>query len=322
MSKWNGKHEVPLSLSQVKQIAGRAGRFGQGRKVSGNTDEQAAPGGGVTTLHAEDLPLLRTMLSLSLPPIRRAVVQAPLASLSALAPLLPPDVTFADLTSHFAQLAKLPPYTVLGDPRQRVTLAELIEPARDVLTLAEADSFSMAPVNVRDPKLVDIFVSMVNGFADNYHVELEDVLESSELLEMLEEVEDALASLPPLPPHAAASSQYLAPPIAVKSIPALETLHKSLVTYIWLSYRLELGFPDRELAMSYKERAEKVLDLCLQRLPGVKEKRGKKKAPVVHQHRLAPAAPKPDIRWELGGGGAAERMRNLWREVGVVDETK
>ncbi|KAL1408385.1 RNA helicase [Vanrija albida] len=319
LSKWNGKSEVPLSLSQVKQIAGRAGRFGQGRKVAGNTDEQPSQGGGVTTLNTEDLPLLRAMLSLPLPAIPRAVVSPPLSSLVALAPLLPPDVTFADLTSHFEQLAKVPPNTVLGESRQRLQIAELIEPARDVLTLSEADSFSLAPLNVRDPKLVDIFQSMVTGYADSYYVELEDVLESSELLDMLDEVEAAMAALPPLPPHASASKPYLAPPIAVRSIPSLETLHKSLVLYIWLSYRLELGFPDRELAMEYKARTEKVLDLCLQRLPGVKNKHGK--GGVVHQHKLEEAV-KPDIKWEQSEAVAAERRRHRWRDVGLVDETK
>ncbi|KAG1774782.1 mitochondrial degradasome RNA helicase subunit C terminal-domain-containing protein [Suillus placidus] len=44
----------------------------------------------------------------------------------------------------------------------------------------------------------------------------------------------------------------------------LEGLHKLLVLYLWLSYRLPVAFYQSEEAYALKERTEKALDWCLQ----------------------------------------------------------
>lgn len=263
--KYNGKTDVPLSLSQVKQIAGRAGRFGQAREKTDDiaTDEAPAAGGIVTTLHGADLPLLRAMLPQPLPPVTRAHMEVPKGSLEDLAPLLPPSTSFADLIDIYNSLAKLPPLTVLQDSAHRTPLAEVVEPHRNVLTLPETEVFALAPVNLRDDRVASIFMNIVQAYADDYLVRIEEVIAPTSLLKTLKTVEDTLAALPP-PVH---GSTPLAPPITIAAIPLLESLHKALVTYLWLSFRFELAFPDRELAASYKERTEVVLESCLERMP-------------------------------------------------------
>lgn len=57
VGKFDGKEERPLSVPQIKQIAGRAGRYGLHAKDSV---------GICTTLYDEDLPILRE--SLLVPP--------------------------------------------------------------------------------------------------------------------------------------------------------------------------------------------------------------------------------------------------------------
>ncbi|CAD6893381.1 unnamed protein product [Tilletia controversa] len=69
-TKWDGGSMVPLSTSQIKQIAGRAGRYGTQEK----TGESEPQGGIVTTLNDEDLPFVHSALASGIVPIRRAAL--------------------------------------------------------------------------------------------------------------------------------------------------------------------------------------------------------------------------------------------------------
>jgi len=68
-SKWDGTQQVALSVSQIKQIAGRAGRYGTQEETSGGAEPL---GGVVTTLNEEDLPLVHAALDAGTVPIRKA----------------------------------------------------------------------------------------------------------------------------------------------------------------------------------------------------------------------------------------------------------
>ena len=258
-------------------------------------DESPAPGGSVTTLHKADLPLLKALLPQPLPPITRATVDIPFAVLGEVSSLLSPETTFAELLEHVSQLAILPPKTTLTANRHRTQLADIVEPLRSYLTLAEMETFSFAPVNQRDLRSVAVFEKVVNAYATEGRVDLIDCYSGSGLIKTLEMVETTLETLPPLPPIEGIGRRLLTPPVIVTSIPALETLHKSLVMYIWLSYRYDVSFPDRNLAVEIKERVEVVLDQCLARLPGLRNKktheRGAEKDGIVKQWRRQHVGP-------------------------------
>ncbi|CEH12842.1 p-loop containing nucleoside triphosphate hydrolase protein [Ceraceosorus bombacis] len=81
LHKWNGKETVSLSGSQIKQIAGRAGRYG-----TGAPGEEA--GGEVTTMEEIDLPILRKALAAPLLPIERAVLGPTNDAVAALSTLM------------------------------------------------------------------------------------------------------------------------------------------------------------------------------------------------------------------------------------------
>ncbi|KAL7419827.1 RNA helicase [Cryptotrichosporon argae] len=272
LHKFDGKNEVPLALTQVKQIAGRAGRFGQAH-ASASSSPSSSSGGQVTTLYAADLPRLRELLPLPLPAASRAVLEAPPGALADLAALLPPTTTFAALLEHLAALARLPARTALASHAHKIPLARLVETSRAQLALDEVALFTHAPVNHRDERVAAVFSAVVAAYAGAGLVELEAVLAPTRLLKTLDVAETTLAALPPLPPHLGIGRPYLAPPVLIASIPALESLHKALVLYIWLSFRLDVAFPDRALALKHKERAERVLEACLERLPGLRQKK-------------------------------------------------
>lgn len=314
LHKFNGKTDVPLALTQIKQIAGRAGRYGLHKttnpppnasptnavevddatlaEVDVNPsipDELPSPGGVVTTFHKSDLPVLRSLLPLPLPSITRAVLDVPYDTMTALHALLPASTPFAELLDHLYSLVKLPPHTTLVQPISRSRAAEVMEPVQHLLTLNEIDTFSYSPVNQRDERSMGIFINVVTSYAEEGTVPLLGIFGDTQLVETLELVEETLASLPPLPPIEGIGRRLLTPPIIISSIPQLEVLHKALVLYIWLSFRFEVSFPDRPLAVDLKNRTEAVLDDCLARLPGLRNKktheRGKAKDRVVREWR-------------------------------------
>jgi ATP-dependent RNA helicase SUPV3L1/SUV3 len=171
---------------------------------------------------------------------------------------------------------------------------------------------------------------MVRSYAEGYLVEIEDVLASSTLLRTLTTVEETLAALPPLPPNLGVYRQYLSPAITISAIPLLESLHKALVLYIWLSFRLELAFPDRELASEYKKRTEKVLEVCLERMPGLRsKKRTERTKEMDHEHALyrrkyvdKHGLVKPSIEWVGHQTADPARRGERWRNLAQVLEDK
>ncbi|WVR06154.1 hypothetical protein IAU60_003184 [Kwoniella sp. DSM 27419] len=340
LSKFNGKTEVPLALTQIKQIAGRAGRYKTGGTPTGHIaapDEAPATGGQVTTLHKADLPILRELMTRDLPPIPRAKLEVPYGQLAELASLLP-NASFGSLLEHFAALARPPPFTVLSEYQHKLPLAEVVEPYRDQLSLHEIDLFCFAPVNVRDDRAKNIFRLLVQDFADRGCVRIDDIFTPSQLLHQLELVEETLRTLPPLPPVLGIGRRLLTPPIIISSIPMLETLHKSLVLYIWLSFRLEVAFPDRNLAVDYKTRTELVLDQCLERLPGLRQKKHAKgeRPPEVDRlvrdwrrenvmpngTRKVEGVPRKGLAWLPRKVAERVKERKVWRDVHVLDETR
>ncbi|WVF69263.1 hypothetical protein IAT40_004039 [Kwoniella sp. CBS 6097] len=350
LSKFNGKTEVPLALTQIKQIAGRAGRYktandtDKDKEAAGNKrldiiatpDESPATGGLVTTLHKADLPILRELMTRDLPSIPRAKLEVPYSNMAELASLLPSNTSFASLLEHFAALAQPPAYTVLSAYEHKLPLADVVEPFRDRLSLKEIDQFCFAPVNVRDERAKAIFRNLVEDFADQGCVNLEEIFASSRLLNQLDLVEETLRTLPPLPPVLGIGRRLLTPPVIISSIPMLETLHKSLVLYIWLSFRLEVAFPDRAQAVEAKNRTEVVLDQCLERLPGLRQRkqnrgeRGKEVDRLVRDWRRenvmpngtrkVEGVPRKGLTWLERNVAQRAKERQVWRNAKVIGD--
>ncbi|PWN26280.1 hypothetical protein BDZ90DRAFT_233413 [Jaminaea rosea] len=85
--KFNGKETIPLSASQIKQIAGRAGRYGMG--LNGEADD--ASSGQALTLQEGDMDVVRAALASPRADLTRASVQPPPENIERLMALLPPD---------------------------------------------------------------------------------------------------------------------------------------------------------------------------------------------------------------------------------------
>jgi ATP-dependent RNA helicase SUPV3L1/SUV3 len=198
VTKWNGSEMVPISTSQLKQIAGRAGRYGTA--ADGEKD-----GGFATTLHDKDLDVLIEALAAPLIPITRAGLTHTPEHLAALVSTLPTArIGFSNMSGKQRGLPSLlDDLTMLSqiDSRnyfassleQQLLLAPFLEkavPAVLDLTIQERELFAISPANARDERLLSLLANMVGYYARGELVSFEQCDQSLDMLGTLETVSD------------------------------------------------------------------------------------------------------------------------------------
>lgn len=208
MSKFDGTRERPLNSTEIKQIAGRAGRYGS-----------RFPEGEVTCLKEEDLPLLYESLEAPTIPVEAAGL-FPTYDLLALYSRLHPDLTFADVLNDFTTKAQLSSYYSLSNSDNMMAIAIKLEDLS--MPLQDRYIFCCSPVDLDDHLLYGSLLEFATAYARDEHVPL---------------------------------NKYFTPgtmriPNSLADLQELESIHKVLELYIWLSFRLENAFMDRELAIS------------------------------------------------------------------------
>lgn len=194
------------------------------------------------------------------------------------------------------------------------------------------DLFCFAPVNTRDERAKEIFVNLIEDYAEEGCVLIDNIFEGlqTNMLDTLDQVHEILITLPPMPPPGQAGSKKASiPPFIINSLPVLETLHKTLVLYIWLSFRLEVAFPDRPKAVEYKVKCEGVLEDCLERLPGLKpskkaksaiSKKTLKELEEEKQRRKQEEDEKKKIEWRSGSEVKKEQSKKMWKNLALTGD--
>jgi ATP-dependent RNA helicase SUPV3L1/SUV3 len=137
LHKFDGEARRPLTPPEVKQIAGRAGRYG-GRYSRGE----------VTTLSEEDLPALRAALAAPSVTLSTAGVFPPVEAILAAAAAVPG----AGLEGALRRLAGAAPsaaHYAQHQPDDVIALARLLAPLP--LPLPAALTLALAPCDARDP---------------------------------------------------------------------------------------------------------------------------------------------------------------------------
>ncbi|KAI8566289.1 hypothetical protein RHMOL_Rhmol02G0028700 [Rhododendron molle] len=197
LKKFDGTEMRELTISEIKQIAGRAGRYGS-----------KFPLGEVTCLDAEDLPLLHSALE-SKSPV---------------------------LEEHFLENAKLSANYFIANCEEMLKVAAVI----DELPLGLHDKFlfCISPVDMND----EISSQGITQFATNYS--------NKGIVRLREIFKPGTLQVPKTP----------------TALEELESIHKVLDLYVWLSFRLEDSFPDRELASSQKALCSMLIEEFLERL--------------------------------------------------------
>lgn len=139
LSKYNGNKIVPVPASQVKQIAGRAGRRGS-----------RYPDGLCTTLHLEDLDYLIECLNQTFPEVTKVGLFPFYEQVELFAGQLP-NMTFSQLLAKFSESCRLDGSYFLCQQAGIKKVANMLEKVPG-LSLEDRYNFCFAPVNIRDPK--------------------------------------------------------------------------------------------------------------------------------------------------------------------------
>ncbi|KAI8646471.1 P-loop containing nucleoside triphosphate hydrolase protein [Parasitella parasitica] len=218
IQKFDGHGFSYVSTPQLKQIAGRAGRF--------NT---AYSKGEVTTLRRGDINHVNLAVSAPTVPLQMAGLQ-PTVDILELFALQLPQEKFSGLLQKFEDFASVNGNYFLCNYKDQKIIADKIEHIQ--LPLKDRYQFVTAPVSIRTESSIDTIVHLADKFSKNEICTLNDVI-----------------SLPNITTGSALE------------LVALESAHKNIMLYMWLSMR----YPDvftttQELANSMKIRCEVMID--------------------------------------------------------------
>ncbi|PWN53247.1 P-loop containing nucleoside triphosphate hydrolase protein [Violaceomyces palustris] len=276
-TKWNGKETVTLSSSQIKQIAGRAGRYG----TNDEEGKRSEPLGGIATTKLEDeLDILRQALEAPIVPIEKAAIQPSSETLASLATIVPETSQtkglgwagtrrLSTLYKDVSLLAQVDPRSYfLSDFSQQYAISPLVESSSSgMLTIAEREKFANAPANTRDPTVMEFLHQAVRLFSKGELAEFNQCAEGLRMLEIAEMVQKAMdLSKQDKNGLLDGSHDVFKNPevFNIDTLMRLESLHRSLSLYLWLSFRFPLSFCYRADTEKIKKRIEDSIEFCLQ----------------------------------------------------------
>ncbi|XP_026422430.1 DExH-box ATP-dependent RNA helicase DExH18, mitochondrial-like [Papaver somniferum] len=159
LSKYNGDKVVPVPATQVKQIAGRAGRRGS-----------RYPNGLTTTLHLDDLQYLVECLKQPFDEVKKVGLFPFFEQVELFAGKLP-DMTFCQLLDKFGENCRLDGSYFLCRHDHIKKVANMLEKVQG-LSLEDRFNFCFAPVNIRDPKAMHHLLSFASTYSQNRRVSI------------------------------------------------------------------------------------------------------------------------------------------------------
>jgi ATP-dependent RNA helicase SUPV3L1/SUV3 len=260
--KSNGVNLLPLQISEVKQIAGRAGRFKTSHQAI-TTDSQTSVAdtavdpaiglddkiletkksepqtvGWTTTLEDEDHRHLRRDMNREPEPIKTAGLFPPSLIVERFANYFPPGTPFSYIMLRLHEISELQPRFHLCALKDQIAIADTIQTVEN-LSVQDRIMICAAPINTREEAERKFIHALATCIAEG---------KSGSLLEM-----ETL-------------------PLHVMDIPAtkdrgylykLEQLHKMIVCYLWLSYRFPNVLTTRTLANYTKKLLEDQIERTL-----------------------------------------------------------
>ncbi|KAK9917692.1 hypothetical protein WJX75_007248 [Coccomyxa subellipsoidea] len=223
MEKFDGTSFRPLTPPEVKQIAGRAGRYGSKFAC-----------GQVTCLNEEDMAYLHTCLAAENPVLESACLFPRYQQLALFAEQHE-DMNLADAIEQFAERATLSDHFFFSDYEAMHKLALMLRHLP--LPMRDAYTFAISPADPDDPIISSALLSFATAYCQRGTANV------------------ALAQSVPVRP--ARNEAELA---------SLEAAYAVLDLYVWLSHRMEDGFPGRAAALQQRSAIAALVEEALPRI--------------------------------------------------------
>ncbi|KAG8965302.1 RNA helicase [Tulasnella sp. 408] len=262
LTKWDGRRDTPLTVSATKQIGGRAGRFGLHEEDST---------GLVTTLREHDMNALRKAMAGTIPPLTYAYLEPSPEAMAELATLLPPTTRFEDVYNLYQSSAMVrAPYRLQSLKYSKTVkrAMEIVNEHYEGMPTWECMNMLRVPFNYSNHALRDVARNMAHAHTKKASVPLKDIFEGTPLLKALEYVTEVRQkALKPQPDsNTPAKRKKMLQQLGDEEhtlLRNLETCHKALTGYLWMSYRVPAAFSDRVEASDMKEQVERGIDFYL-----------------------------------------------------------
>ncbi|KAK3353009.1 P-loop containing nucleoside triphosphate hydrolase protein [Lasiosphaeria hispida] len=260
--KFDGSTHRELTVSEIKQIGGRAGRYKTATQAiaatvnlpaTGNpspttpipslepiaaTGETSPPVGKkwglpgfVTALDDADIPIIKQAFKTDVVPIKTAGILPPSFIIERVASYFPPHTPLSFVLSRLREMSRLSEQFQLCTFDTQIEIADAIQ--EYPLSIFDRMLFISAPATLQDPNQVEAIKSMAEAVA---------YMKTGHLLDIKGLDFEVLDT-----DRKSGDQNYLL---------RLESLHKGITMYLWLSYRYEGVFSSQPLAFHAKELVE------------------------------------------------------------------
>ncbi|KAJ2802095.1 RNA helicase [Coemansia guatemalensis] len=231
LQKFDGTATKQISVSQTRQIGGRAGRFDQGTKV-----------GTVTSFREEDLKQLKKSMEQQPPNLAMAGIKPNVGMIEMFSHQFP-NMSFAQLWSMFRDVSNVDDNYFLCSFGDQEGIAQTIEDLP--LSISDRYHFLYAPISIRDSRMETTLRQFARAVANRRECLVGDVIK--------------------LPSST---------PTTREAIRELESWHRAITLYLWLSYHFTESFRQNEEAYVLKDKCEALIQKGLLSIRHVKGDRG------------------------------------------------
>ncbi|KAK2001626.1 P-loop containing nucleoside triphosphate hydrolase protein [Colletotrichum falcatum] len=245
-TKHDGTQYRTLTISEVKQIGGRAGRFKTARQAAtdpnGTAPAEEKKMGYVTTLDDEDLPIIKRAFSSETEPLEVASIQPPAFIVEQFAEYFPPDTPLSFILLRLRELAPVSERYSVYIPEINLRIADAIQ--EFPMTIQERITILHAPISLRETGQKELVQAIAKCISTRSNGALYDIDPIN--LELLDATLEDFNNQ---------GKRYLH---------SIEALHQAITLYLWVSYRFPNIFTSQALAFHVKDAVEEKIEFYLE----------------------------------------------------------